>query len=113
VATGEGLSSPSPTSVPPNHTGIGGVGFRAGAMPVVVTISDASSHGLGEPGTCTTTADADAYAGTVAAVAHSRAQVKDALAAICARSVGVAAIQSGMAASCQPVAYMADLSTST
>ena len=48
IATGTGLATPSPTSVPPNTTGIGGVGFRAGTMPVVVQITDAVSHAPGE-----------------------------------------------------------------
>ena len=52
VSTGAGLSGPGLTSVPANHSGIGGVGFRAGTMPVIVDISDASSHGVGETGSC-------------------------------------------------------------
>ena len=121
AATGEGLSSPAPTSVPANHTGIGGVGFRAGTMPVIVTITDADSHGVGETGTCTIQSgpfvfDADqAYSGPVAAVAHTRQQAKDALAGICARVVGVAAIQSSGAfgATCLPESYLTDLATTT
>src|SRR5262249_21618990 len=49
AATGEGLTAPSPTNVPANHTGVGGVGFRAGVMPIIVTITDVLSHGAGEP----------------------------------------------------------------
>ncbi len=113
IATGNGLSSPSPTNVPANHTGVGGVAFRAGTMPVVVGISDADSHAVGATGSCTTTGDAEAYAGAVAAVAHTRQDTKDALGAICARYVGIAAIQTSLDASCSPQGYMTDLATST
>nr|HEX4316127.1 hypothetical protein [Kofleriaceae bacterium] len=111
AATGDGLTSPSPTSVPANHTGIGGVGFRAGTMPVIVAISDADSHGVGETGACD--GQAEAYAGTVATVAHSRAQTKTALANICARVVGLSAVFSGEDATCDATAYMTDLATTT
>jgi Integrin beta chain VWA domain len=110
VATGEGLSSPSPTSVPANHTGVGGVKFRAGTMPVVVAITDANSHGPGETSTCTS--GSQPYAGAVATVAHSRAQVKTALGNICARLVGVAAIPGGDAG-CTGQEYLEDLATTT
>lgn len=82
VATGAGLSSPAPTNVPPNTSGVGGVGYRDGSMPVVVPMSDARSHNgiLGEN-----------YGGTVATVAATRQEAIDALDAICARVVGVAA----------------------
>lgn len=108
AATGEGLSQPSPTSVAANHTGVGGVGFRAGTMPVIVDISDAPSHGVGETGTCDSPF---AYTGAVATYAHSRAQTKTALAGICARTVGIAAIPS--TDSCNAIEYMTDLSTTT
>jgi hypothetical protein len=107
VATGEGLSGPAPTSVPANHTGIGGVGFRPGTMPVVVTISDAITHGAGEP---TSSCGVTAYASPVSGVAHSRAQTKTALQNICARSVGIAAILGG---SCSAQSYLEDLATTT
>ncbi|MEO8844052.1 MAG: hypothetical protein ABI704_20895 [Kofleriaceae bacterium] len=109
AATGEGLTGPSPTSVPANHTGVGGVGFRAGTMPVIVAITDAPSHGVGETTTCNSASNA--YAGTVATFAHSRAQTKTALAGICARTVGIAAIPTTN--SCNGVEYLTDLSTST
>ncbi len=113
VATGEGLSSPWPTNVPANHSGIGGVGFRPGTMPVVVTITDAESHGVNEPGACWTTGQFDAYADPVASVAHSRAQAKTALSNICARVVGVAAIQPSLAPVCSGQGYLEDFATST
>ncbi|HEY6038543.1 MAG TPA: hypothetical protein VIV58_29875, partial [Kofleriaceae bacterium] len=87
VATGEGLAGPSPTSVPANHAGIGGVAFRTGTMPVIVTITDALTHGVGETATCTTTGETTAYASPVSTYAHSRAQTKTALGNICARVV--------------------------
>ncbi len=107
AATGQGLSSPSPTSVPANTTGIGGVGFRAGTMPVIVDITDAPTHGVGETLTCNNTSNA--YTGAVAAVAHTRAQAKTALANICARVVGIAAI----GAPCSPEEYLTDFATAT
>jgi hypothetical protein len=113
AATGEGLSAPSPTSVPANHTGIGGVAFRPGTMPVIVDVGDAMSHGVGETAVCTSTGESAAYTGAVATYAHSRAQTKTALANICARVVGIAAIQTSLTANCSPEEYMRDLATST
>jgi hypothetical protein len=110
AATGEGLMGPSPTSVPANHTGVGGVGFRSGTMPVIVAISDVESHGVGETGTCSGT---DAYDATVSAYAHSRAQTKTALNNICARLVGLAAQGASATPTCIAEAYFEDLSTST
>jgi hypothetical protein len=115
VATGEGLTGPSPTSVPANHTGVGGVGYRSGVMPVVVTISDAVSHGVGETAACTLgnqTYQA-AYSGSVAAVAHSRAQTKAALGNICGRAVGIAAIDTLQPVSCNGQEYLEDLARTT
>jgi hypothetical protein len=109
AATGEGLTGPSPTNVPANHTGVGGVGFRTGTMPVIVAITDAPSHGDGETAMCNGTSVA--YAGPVSSVAHSRAQTKTALSNICARTVGIAAIPTQN--SCNGVEYLTDLSTST
>ena len=87
AATGNGLSSPAPTNVPANHTGIGGVAFRQGTMPVIVQITDALSHANGENTICG--GESNGYAGAVAAVAHSRAQTKTAISNICGRVVGV------------------------
>lgn len=92
IATGEGLASPAPTNVAANNVGIGGVGFREGALPVVVSITDAISHdtasnacsGLGEQ-----------YAGSVATVAHSQAEALDALNGICGRVIQIAAGSTG------------------
>ncbi len=92
ASTGAGLAGPGLTSVPPNTTGIGGVGFRPGTMPVFVQVTDAMMHGPGETATCAGGAASAAYSPTVAAMAHSRAETKTALNNICARVVGVAAI---------------------
>lgn len=88
IATGEGLMGPGPTTVAPNMSGIGGVGFREGAMPVVVSITDAISNEDDAANTCL---GAQSYASdpAVAAVAHDRQETIDALAAICARVVTV------------------------
>ncbi|MEP6864831.1 MAG: hypothetical protein ABJE66_29695 [Deltaproteobacteria bacterium] len=113
AATGEGLSAPAPTSVPANHVGLGGVGFRTGTMPVIVAITDALSHGVGETATCTTSGETTAYAAPVATYAHSRAQTKTALNNICARVVGIAPQPSGVDVSCTGLEYLQDLSTTT
>ena len=87
IATGDGLlNGPAPTFVAANHTGIGGVAFRDGTMPIVVDISDAASHGPGEVGECSTFGTPFAYEGDVGAVAHSRQAAKDALAQSAPRS---------------------------
>lgn len=86
IATGEGLEGPWPTRVPANKEGIGGVGFRKGSIPVVVSITDAVSHVVGEDGDgC-----GRAYHREVAKVAHTRKQMVDALNKICARVITVA-----------------------
>ena len=82
IATGFGLTGPSPTSVPPNTSGIGGVGFRANSMPVIVPLTDIYSHNGINP--------AYDYTGAVAAVAATRTDAVAALETICARVVGVA-----------------------
>ncbi len=113
ASTGDGLATPAPTSVPANHTGVGGVAFRAGTMPVILQISDAQSHAPGETGVCPSTGDSAAYTGAVANIAHTRAQTKTALGGICARVVGVAAIQSTLDASCSSQEYLEDFATAT
>ena len=115
AATGNGLSSPSPTSVPANHNGIGGVQFRPGTMPVIVGISDADSHApAGDPSINTTAScGAEAYNAAVSAVAHTRQQTKDAMTQICARYVGIAAQEPGEDQSCISQGFMDDLATAT
>lgn len=106
AATGDGLSGPSPTSVPANHTGVGGVGFRAGVMPVIIPIGDAVGHTPGEGASaCDSTSP---YAGATLTAAHTRAQTKAALDNICARVVGVA-----VSTFCDPSADYRDFATHT
>ena len=111
VATGQGLTGPGPTSVPASTAGVGGVAFRPETMPVVVTITDAMSHAPGETATCL--GDSVTYAGSVAAVAHTRQQAKTALGGICARSVGVASIEPSLPVNCTGQADLEDLATAT
>jgi hypothetical protein len=93
IATGEGLDGPGMTSVAPNSDGIGGVGFRAGSLPIVVSITNAVSHDTVEN-------DCDRlYTGQVASAAHSRQEAVDALDAICARVVQIALAGGG----CSPM----------
>jgi hypothetical protein len=106
VATGAGLSnSPAPTNVPAQS-----IGFRPQAMPVVVDVSDAISHGTDETVAC--------GSGSLPANnnlnydpslnAHSRAQTSAALNNMCARFVGIAAVRT-----CDGQEYMTYLSTQT
>ncbi len=116
AATGAGLTGPSPTSVPANTTGIGGVAFRPGTMPVIVDITDAVTHGVGETATCSYTGEATGYDANVSAFAHSRAQTKTALSNICARVVGISAIPSWASPNyldCTGEEYLRDLATAT
>lgn len=97
VATGAGNKVPGVVDVPSAKDkklmGIGGAGFRDGALPVVVTISDASFHTVGEPGrNCGGALD---YSGAVAMAAHDRKQTVEALNKICAKVVGISAITGG------------------
>ena len=110
VATGAGLTGPSPTSVPANHVGVGGVGFRASTMPVIVAISDASSHTNGADPNNPTCGDSYATTPTnLSTVAHTNAQTVTALNAICARVVGIAP-QNG---TCDAEAYDTAFATAT
>ncbi len=111
ASTGQALTTPAPTNVPANTVGIGGVGFRAGTMPVIVSISDALSHAPGETHACQGTSAN--YSGAVLTAAHTRAQAKTALNNICARSVGVAAIEPAFPAICTAQNDLEDFATST
>ena len=109
AATGNGLAGPGLTSVPVNHTGVGGVAFRADSMPVIVQITDATSHTVGEGSSCG--GEANDYTGAIAAAAHSRATTKAALGAICGRVVGVSVLpQFG---TCNGQADLEDFATAT
>ena len=115
ASTGNGLTGPGLTSVPVNHTGVGGVAFRAGTMPVIVQITDALTHGPDETAVCTdgNFSFTGLYAGNVAAAAHNRAQTKTALSNICARVVGLANITTGVPESCNGQEYLRDFATAT
>jgi hypothetical protein len=111
AATGDGLAGPSPTFVAVNHTGIGGVQFRAGTMPVIVPISDADSHRISpDAGNCSYETP-DYYDANVAAYAHSLPQTETALSNICARIVGIAPTTTGD--TCDAQTYYRELATST
>jgi hypothetical protein len=112
AATGAGLTGPSPTSVP-----AGSAGFRTGAMPVIVSLSDAVSHGTDETVTCSYQEGSATisfgptqlnYGGSVASVAHSREQTATAVENICGRFVGIAPVKG-----CDAEEYMTYLSTQT
>jgi hypothetical protein len=113
VATGAGIAVPGVANVPAHQgTGKGGVEFREGAQPIVVTISDVPSHTKGEPDdACQTN-----YAGPVAAAAHTRAQAIEALNAICAKVIGVATLwppANYKGPACTPAADMGRLARET
>lgn len=91
IATGEGQMGAN-ARVPANHTGIGGVGFRDGALPVAVTISDASFHSKGDTNPLTCWGSSVAYGGDVSPYAHTRKETEDALNKICAKVIGVSAL---------------------
>jgi len=87
IATGDGLlAGPGLTFVASNAAGIGGVAFRDGTMPVIISISDAVSQD--DAAICL----GSSYSGnaSVSAVAHTRDEMYDALDDICARVVPVA-----------------------
>jgi hypothetical protein len=110
IATGEGIMGPGVTNVPANTTGIGGVGFREGSLPVIVSITDAISNEDDAGNTCL---GAEGYAtnAPVAAVAHSGEEAIDALAAICARVVTV--VVSDFSPTCGPLSDAALLANET
>ena len=116
VATGDGLTGPSPTNVAVSHTGVGGVQYRKGSMPVVVPITDSYFHDPQSAATCMiedgSWSWSAAYAQPVLQVAHTRQQAKDKLAAICAKVVGVASMEPGVGA-CSPLADEEDFATTT
>lgn len=107
IATGEGLNAPGITNVAANANGVGGVAFREGTMPIIVSITDAVSHE--NAAMC----QGSSYSGdgSVAAVAHDRAQMYDALDAICARVVPVAV--GNFSATCGPLADGTEFATNS
>jgi hypothetical protein len=99
IATGEGLDAPPPTDVAANSSGVGGVGFREGTMPVIVTITDAVSQDNDPAWFCEPQSYADDPG--IALVAHDRDEMLQALDDICARVVPVAVANFG--AVCSPL----------
>ena len=93
IATGDGQTNAG-ANVPANHKGIGGAEFRDGALPVVVTISDASFHDVGDMPPRTCYGSPVSYSGEVAKYGHTRRQTADALNKICAKAVGISAMLS-------------------
>jgi hypothetical protein len=90
IATGSGQMNAN-CDIPPNHTGIGGVGFRDGALPVVVPVSDAVFHSIGDAMPYTCFGSSVAYGSDVSPYGHTRTQVATALNQICAKVVGISA----------------------
>jgi len=88
IATGEGILGPGVTNVPANSSGIGGVAFRDGSLPVIVSITDAISN-EDDAGNACLGSEGYVNNAAVANVAHSGEETLDALAAICARVVTV------------------------
>jgi hypothetical protein len=85
IATGAGNVVPGVVNIPA-HTekGLGGVGFRAGALPVITLVTDAMFHTKGEPNqSCTATTQTGIkvpfqgdYTGNVAAATRTRAETR-------------------------------------
>lgn len=94
IASGAGLDGPGPTFVAP-----GDVGFRAGALPIVASITAARSHDPAGSACGGVDYDADP---SVLAVAAGRAQTEAALEGLCARAITLAV--SDFDATCSPLA---------
>ena len=97
VATGKGNIAAGVSNIAANTSGIGGVGFRKGALPVVTMITDALFHTKGEALTCRPTdtagntfTETTDYTTGVATAAHTRAEMTTAMNAICGKVIGVA-----------------------
>jgi hypothetical protein len=80
---------------------IGGVGFRAGALPIIVQITDARSHDTSPfPAVCDTIWLQDVYGTDV--TAHSKASTIAALQSLGARVIGVTSLEFGEGEPCNP-----------
>jgi hypothetical protein len=90
VATGDAVMGAG-SNVAADHTGIGGMAFRDGALSVIVIVSDASFHSKGDttPLSCGSSVQ---WPGATLALAHSRKETEDALNKICAKVVGISAL---------------------
>ncbi len=109
LATGAGNVIPGVVNVPANRSGIGGAGFRKGALPVITMITDAVFHTKGEGAVPCSYSDAGGshpvasdYAGAVAAAAHTRAETHAALNNICAKVIGVSALRTNLGSTYNP-----------
>ena len=100
IATGVGNVVANVVNIPAHNTkGRGGVEFRAGALPVITVITDASFHVKGEASrTCTykdgggtTYNEPTLYSGSALNVGHTRAETVTALNNLCAKVIGVSA----------------------
>lgn len=117
LATGVGNVINGVVNIPANTTGIGGAGFRKGALPVITMISDAVFHAKGENTTCTTSGGTDQIGySAVASVnnaAHTRAETVTALNKICAKVIGVSAIVTTVPTNCLATADLVQMANST
>jgi hypothetical protein len=85
---------------------LGGVGFREGALPIVVQITDARSHDTtSPPNPC----GGDVYGSDVSA--HSKVQATNSLVAISARVLGIASLENF--GGCNPRADLEEIATAT
>lgn len=89
IATGDGQMGAG-ANIPANHKGVGGVEFRDGALPVVVSITDASFHSKNDVPARSCGGNVD-YGSDVAPFAHTRQEVVEKMNKICAKSVGISA----------------------
>lgn len=103
LATGKGNVVSNVVNIPANTTGLGGAGFRKGALPVVTVITDALFHTKGEGTTCQSTStggisfsESTDYLTLVSAAAHSRAEMTQALQGICGKVIGVSVLRSAV-----------------
>ena len=90
IATGDGQMGAG-ANIPANHKGVGGVEFRDGALPVVVSITDASFHSKNDTPQRSCFGSNVDYGSDVAMYAHTRQEVVEKMNKICAKSVGISA----------------------
>lgn len=109
LATGEGNVVTNVVNIAANKTGIGGAGFRKGALPVITMISDAVFHTKGEGTIPCSYQDglgnhpiATDYAGPAATAAHTRTDTHNALNKICAKVIGVSALRTSIGTTTNP-----------
>jgi hypothetical protein len=101
VGNAQGLADPFVATNgydPAKHGLLGGVGFRAGAVPIVVQITDAVSHD-GEATSQVCSPYVMQYTGVTAA---SRTQAMNALVGLGARVIGIASTEFAPGAQCNP-----------